>query len=357
MLIDHPRSPCQTPSRPLASRPVEISRLVWRRLRHRQVLATAAVSFCAVFFTGILGAPLAAMSKAQASDTAAATDTPVSEAGAADNGQAPEVGAFGFGLGEERRYAIGPPGALEPGEGELWIMRLVSITGEPPNQRINFRLEHEATRYQRTPNVFNRGELMVFRGRMELTVNEHGFPLRIQYRGDFDKDPTTQYGREEVTLSFAEGGFAVHNRLSMQFRRYDLKVPTSPLVDPTVPRGVYVSGSENPALYSLVLVGAGIEEVGDIEYMSLMPSRLATRDRRGFDRATRARGLSRTRLRFEELTTVDIGGVEEEALRLRRPGGARPDIYVRPDGTLLRVDISTDRKHSAFIRLLRPTEY
>jgi hypothetical protein len=67
--------------------------------------------------------------------------------------------------------------------------------------------------------------------------------------------------------------------------------------------------------------------------------------------------LSRRRLRFEEFTTVDIGGVEEEALRLRRPSGARPDIYVRADGTVLRVDMSTRLKHSAFIRLLRPTEY
>jgi hypothetical protein len=316
---------------------------MWRCLRRPPVLLTAAVSLC---FVGILGTPFAA-----------ANNTQASEAGAADNGQAPEVGAFGFDVGEERRYAIGPPGALEPGEHDLWIMRLESISGGPPDRRMNFRLQHESTRYQRTPNVFDRGLLMVFCGFMELTVNEHGFPLRVQYQGDFDKDPRTQYSREEVTLSFAEGRFAVHNRFSMQFRRYYVSLPTSPLVDPTIPRGVYVSGSENPALYSLILAGAGIEEVGDIEYVALMPSRLATRDRRGFDRATRERDLSPTRLRFEEFTSVDIGGVEEKALRLRRPGGARPDVYVRPDGTVLRVDMSTHLKRSAFIRLLRPSEY
>ena len=302
-------------------------------------------------------AQVGAANNTQASEAAAAINGRVPGAGAASSDQASEAGAFGFGLGEERRYAIGPPGALEPGEGELWIMRLESISGEAPNRRINFRLEHEATRYQRTPNVFDRGELMVFRGFMELTVNEHGFPLHVQYQGNFDKDPRAQYSREEVTLSFAEGRFAVHNRFSMQFRRYEVSVPTSPLVDPTVPRGVYVSGYENPALYSLILAGAGIEEVGDIEYVTLMPSRFARRGRRGFDRATRERNLSPTRLRFEEFTSVDIGGVEEEALRLRRPGGARPDVYVRPDGTVLRVDMSTRRKRSAFIRLLRPTEY
>ena len=278
------------------------------------------------------------------------------EMSAADNGQAPEVGAFGFGLGEERRYAIGPPGALEPGEGELWIMRLESISGDPPNRRISFRLEHEATSFARTANVFGRGELRVFRGSMELTVNEHGFPLRIQYQGDFDNAPT-QNSHEEVTLTFEADDFVVRNRFSMRFRQYNMSVPSSPLVDPSIPRGVYVSGAENPALYSFILAGAGIEEVGDIEYMSLMPSRLASRSTGGLNRATRQRGLWRTRLRFEELTTVEIGGVEEAALRLRRPGGARPDIYVRPDGTVLRVDMSTDLKHSAFIRLLRPAEY
>ena len=297
--------------------------------------------------------------------------TLAAQVGAANSDQARAAGAFGFDIGDERRYAIGPPGALQPGEGELWIIRLESISGEPPNRRMNFLLENEATRYQRTPNVFSRGQLMVFRGSMELTVNEHGFPLRVQYRGDFDNAPS-QHSQEEVTLTYAESEFAVHNRFSMRFRQYDLDVPSSPLVDPTIPRGVYLSGGENPALYSLILVGAGIQEVGDIEYMSLTTSRLASRSTRGTggptwesrssrsrggDNPTRGRSLSRRRLRFEEFTTVDIGGVEEEALLLRRESGSRPDIYVRPDGTVLRVDISTRLKHTAFIRLLRPTEY
>ncbi len=287
---------------------------------------------------------------------AEATNEQAPGADAANKEQVAATGAFGFEVGEERRYAIGPPGALEPGEGELWIMRLESISGEPSNRRINFYLEHEATRYERTPNWFSRGELMVFRGFMELTVNEHGFPLRVQYRGSFENAPT-QSSLEEVTLNFEDGEFAARNRFSMRIRAYQFSVPSSPLVDPTIPRGVYVSGSENPALYSLILAGAGIQEVGDIEYMSLRPSPLAARTTSLFNRPSRGRGLSRTRLRFEEVTTVDIGGVEEEALRLRRPSGGRPDMYVRPDGTVLRVDMSTHLKHSAFIRLLRPTEY
>ena len=278
------------------------------------------------------------------------------QVGAANHGQERLATAFGFRVGEERRYAIGPPGALQAGEGELWIMRLESISGEPPNRRVNFRLEHEATRYQRWPNPFSSGQLMVFRGSMELTVNEHGFPLHVRYEGDFDGAPTPN-SHEEVTLTFADGKFVVRNPFSMRFRQYNVSVPSSPLVDPTIPRGVYVSGAENPALYNLILAGSGIVEAGDIEYLSLWPSPLATRSTSRFNGTSRERGLSRTRLRFEEFTTVDIGGVEEEALRLRRPSGARPDIYVRADGTVLRVDMSTRLKHSAFIRLLRPTEY
>ncbi len=318
MLIGDYRSPRQTFA-PLVAGPQR-----WRR----HVILAAAVSF---FCVGTL----------------------VARVGAASDDQAPEAGAFGFGLGEERRYVIGPPGALQPGEAELWIIRLESISGEPPNRRMSFRLEHEATRYRRTVNVFSRGELMVFRASMELIVNEHGFPLRLRYQGNFDNSPT-QYSQEEVTLSFAEGRFEVRNRFSMRFRKFDMSVPSSRLVDPSIPRGVYVSGSENPALYSLILAGAAIEEVGDIEYMSLTPSPLATRGRV----TNRQRSLSRKRLRFEEFTTVDIGGVQEDALRLRRPDSTRPDIYVRTDGTVLRVDITTHlNKDSAFIRLLRASEY
>ena len=279
------------------------------------------------------------------------------QVGAANSEQLRAADPFGFDVGEERRYAIGPPGALQPGESELWIIRLESISGEPPNRRINFRLEHEATRYHRTANVFGRGKLMVFRSSVELIVNEHGFPLRVQYQGNFENSPT-QYSQEEVTLSFAEREFEVRNRFSMRFRKFDMSVPSSRLVDPSIPRGVYVSGSENPALYSLILASTAIEEAGDIEYMSLMLSPLATRGRGGVDRPTRERSLSRKRLRFEEFTTGDIGGVEEAALRLRRAAGTRPDIYVRTDGTVLRVDITTRlNMDSAFIRLLRPSEY
>ena len=280
--------------------------------------------------------------------------------------------AFGFRIGEERRYATGPPGALAPGEGELWIIRLESIEGERPHRTMRFYLQHDATRYARGYNVFSRGKLIAFHGTMDLTVNESGFPLRVEYWADLDQ-AASQYDHEEATLTFDDGKFLVSNDFSMRYREFNLSVPSSPLVDLSIPKGVYLSGSENPALFSLIVHGYRFDEERDLEYISLAANPFASRatsgrwttsgrwirapnPSRGSSRSRR-RNPSRQRLRFEEFLTIDVGGVEREALRLRRSSGLRPNTYVQEDGTVLRVDTSTDLKHTAWIRLLRPSEY
>lgn len=271
-----------------------------------------------------------------------------------------EEGAFGFRVLEERRYALGPPGILGPGESERWIIRLVSIddADEPalieraiPGRRIRFHLEHEATQVAHNSGMFGGSTMTSFHGVMSLTVNEYGFPLRALYEAD-RQDPGVLGSREETTLVFDGGEFRILNPYRMGVRELGLAIPSGTSVDLSVPRGAYLAGYENPGLYSLVVVGAGIREAREVEYVAVAPSLFAgSGDRRQPNRGV----VSTAWLRFVDHTMLDIGGVRTPAMRLRRSTGG--DIYVRDDGTVLRVDITISNRRDAWLRLLRPSEY
>ena len=86
--------------------------------------------------------------------------------------------AFGFDIGEERRYVLGPPEALDPGERATWLMRLDRIrdSGEAV-----FYLEHHRTGPDSTTGTPAWGEELAAGMDGELTVNEHGFPVHLEF--------------------------------------------------------------------------------------------------------------------------------------------------------------------------------
>ncbi len=266
--------------------------------------------------------------------------------------------AFGFRIREERRYTLGPPDVLHAGESEQWIMRLESIddlpgpaAADPRGRRIRFRLEHEATQVAAGGNLFGGDKMASFRGMMDLTVNEHGFPLRVTYRAERD-DPRVMGSRERSTLEFDGAEFRLLTPLRMGRRQINLAIPAEPFVDLSVPRGAYLAAYENPGLYSLVLAGAGIREAREARYVSLAPSLFAGSDG---PRGTRRSVVAINRLEFIDFTSVEIGGTRMQAMRLRRDGNGY--VYAGEDGTVLRVDITIAGGRDAWIRLLRPSEY
>jgi len=269
--------------------------------------------------------------------------------------------AFGFQLGEERRYTLGPERVLQPGETVLWTMRLESLDGDPSDFRATFILESESLRYARNSNILNPDERTGDSSRIKLVVNQHGFPLQVRF--DRNREGSqVRYSHEEVELTYEEDRYVVKNALAMGIREFNLRVRTSDYADPTVPRGVYLSPTVNPGLLTIIyrtLFEPGLEK---LEYLELRPTRLARRDstyRSPFGRdsqsPSRTRELGREQYKVGDFLTVEVGSVRRDAIELEDP---RVDgySYVEPDGTVLKIDTRV-RDRDAWIRMLHPWEY
>ena len=97
--------------------------------------------------------------------------------GGSGHSQAPDR-AFGYFVGEERRYILGPSESLLEGEGRDWLIRLDRIEGDAEEFVVVFALEFE----DRRPGISYRGSQEVyFRVEGELKVNRFGFPLELRY--------------------------------------------------------------------------------------------------------------------------------------------------------------------------------
>jgi hypothetical protein len=262
--------------------------------------------------------------------------------------------AFGFQVGEERRYTLGPEEVLTPGELVLWIMRLETLDGEPDDFRATFILESDSERYARNSNIFNPDERSENHTHFELVVNEHGFPLYVKLERNREGSQV-QRSREGIELTYDEDKYVVRNDQSMGVREFNIHVRATDFADPSVPRGVYLSPNMNPGLLTIIyrtLYEPGIEKM---EYWELRPTYTARRRRPSYSPSAATQRLGREEYRVGDLLTVEVGGVRRDAIELDDP---RVDgySYVQPDGTVLKIDTRT-RDRDAWVRLLFPWEY
>ena len=311
------------------------------------------LAFCLLLPTLLVGAsaPTHGLPEAGPAHSATAGQTP---------GQGPEE-AFGFQVGEERHYTLGPERALTPGETVLWTMRLESLVGEPLDFRATFILESDSLRFARNNNILDPDERTGDHTRVQLVVNQHGFPLQVHFDRDREGSEVS-YSHEEVRLSYEGEKYVVENDLAMGIREFNIRVPDSDYADPGVPRGVYLSPSVNPGLLTIIyrtLFEPGLEK---IEYLELRPTQLARREssyRSAFDRSQSSpgsrRSLDREEDRIGDFLTIDVGTRRLDAIELKDP---RVDghSYVDPDGKVLKIDTRV-RDRDAWIRMLHPWEY
>jgi hypothetical protein len=266
----------------------------------------------------------------------------------------PAAEAFGFQVGEERRYSLGPDEVLTPGELVLWIMRLETLDGEPDDFRATFILESESERYARNNNFLNPDERSENHTRIELVVNQHGFPLSVKL-GRNREGSRVQRSHEEIVLTYEEDKYVVRNDQAMGVREFNIRVRASDFADPSVPRGVYLSPRVNPGLLTIIyrtLYEPGMEKM---EYWELRPTYVARRRRPSYFTSAGTQRLGREEYRVGDLLTLEVGGVRRDAIELDDP---RVDgySYVQADGTVLRIDTRI-RERDAWVRLLFPWEY
>ena len=328
-------------------------------------LATIAVSLIGL---------IAGTGEAASLDEAAAIGGAMAMRGAASIGhyQAPDQ-AFGYFVGEQRRYVLGPPESLLDGEGRDWRIKLESIEGEAEDYVAIFSFEFE----DRTPGMSVRGQQEVyFRVEGELRVNRFGFPLTLRYL-EFDaQSGESPWRGDPRTTAYEYDSEAQRYRKSVrvpdQDLDYTIPVARNNAVDLGVPSGLIAylptgdgdSALVNPGLLSLALPTRVDAAFPDTRVMLLSPQVTPRFPERNWITAERnareslARNYAPSEIKVVEQTSIEIGRRTVPAWRLemgRFPGR----IYVDDGGQVLRVDINRHPRNNKerWIRLLHPTEY
>lgn len=305
--------------------------------------------------------------------------------------------AFGYRVGEERRYVLEPERSLRSGEGAWWSIVLSSIQGEGDALRAVFSLEHQRREVIRDlfSGISGRPQVVDVTG--ELTVNRFGFPERLVMHEQSDVGGEMGSLSEVRTTVFHFDGERMVKQVRIDGREwsFDIAIASHDDLDFDIPVGLYAyepsalrclgvpgeagrpfrcAGGDpafaNPGLLSLALPVMWEEEVNEKEFLFFTPtgvgtlpggvmdmSRLMRRERDQIGNFTRY--YDRTEIEVKEFVPgAEIGPRSVDAWKLDGSGEMR-EFFMRPDGTVLLVHIDPHpvTHGERWIRLLFPSEY
>ncbi|MCZ6508076.1 MAG: hypothetical protein O7A04_08555 [Acidobacteria bacterium] len=306
-------------------------------------------------------------------------------------------GAFGYEIGEERRYVLEPARSLRPGESAWWSIVLDDIEGEGDDTRIIFDLEHERTEVIRDlfGGINGRMQAVTVDGR--LTVNRFGFPERLVITEQHDVHGETGSQSDVRTTLFTFDGerFIKQVRINGREWKFNIEIASHDDLDLGGPVGLYAyvpkalsclgapgavgrpsrcyggdPAFANPGLLSIALPVMWEEQVNKKRFLFFMPSGVGTVPG-GLMDMNRFMALERDQLRNntryyektdlevkEYVQSVEIGPRFVDAWLLDASGEMR-EFYAEPDGRVLKVFIDPHpvTYGQRWIRLLFPSEY
>lgn len=268
---------------------------------------------------------------------------------------APQHEAFGFRVGEQRRYTRGPERIFSAGEFEIWTIRLDEI------RRARNGMPLYTFTYGREVSLINpndRAQVDRLHAAMSVTVNHYGFPVEVRYGGGPLEESTTDFVNKNGRLRWLGSAYLFRAPEGSDDFSFNFELPEHDALDTGIPSGVFLSETENPALITIpaaIFQALGLEEM---QYLSLRPNRIGRQQqrrprRRGFGnrRTDAVRGM----LEFEDVETIDVGGREYDAIKLQSADSDQ-DVYIRNDGALLLLE-APFRNWNGHVRLLHPSEY
>jgi hypothetical protein len=306
-------------------------------------------------------------------------------------------GAFGYDIGEERRYLLEPARSLRAGESAWWSIVLADIQGEGDETRIIFDLEHERSEVIRDIFGGANGRMQVVTVDGRLTVNRFGFPERLQINEQHDVHGETGSQSDVRTTLFTFDGerFVKQVRINGREWKFNIAIITHDDLDLEGPVGLYayvpkalrclgapgavgrparcLAGDPafaNPGLLSIALPVMWEEQVNEKRFLFFMPSGVGTvpgglmdmnrfmaRERDQLRNNTRY--YDKTNLEIKEFVqSVEIGPRSVDAWLFDASGEMR-EFYAEPDGRVLKVLIDPHpvTYGERWIRLLFPSEY
>ncbi len=299
--------------------------------------------------------------------------------------------AFGFEPSELRRYQIGPPAALAPGETAEWTLRFDGFEVADGETLTVFSFTHQ--RFERIPGTFgNVVQLLSVLVEGSLKTNLAGFPLQVQYTQRFIEqgEEMDSTGRRFVRFWFdrQDKRFVKAVRVGTSEWEFKVAIPKQKHIDLAIPRGLYMympgaleclgetrvicvelePALANPGFLSLALPALEELEEAKREFVFLMPVSLAASP---FRRVIAGPWLSRERnrlaniqryyefidLELEASERIEVGPRTLHAWKLDMCCGI-DQVWVEPGGRVLRVDLDTTilNPNDRFIRFVFPFE-
>ncbi len=271
---------------------------------------------------------------------------------------APQHDAFGFQLGEERRYARGPDRIFRAGEFEMWTIRLDEIS------RANTGMPLYSFTYGRELSLINsnsRESMDSLRATMSVTVNHYGFPVEVRYGGGPDEESATDFVNKRGRLRWLGSAYLFRAPEGVDENSFNFVLPEHDALNRNIPSGIFISETENPALITIPAAIFQAIGVTELEFLSLRPNRIGRqqarrRGRRGDPSGGRRTDVVRGKLEFKGLEEIDIGGRTYEAIKLDSLDNYE-DVYIDNSGKLLLLEQDFRNWSNAYIRLLHPSEY
>ena len=305
--------------------------------------------------------------------------------------------AFGYRLGEERRYILEPDKALRPGEHGMWRIRFEDVDGEGEDLRFIFNLEHERSELIRDMFGGASGRLQTVRVEAVLTLNAFGFPLRVvmseqhevaaERRTESDKRFTIfTFDGERYTKAVRIEGREWHFPIGIA-KNEDLDLGGLTGLYAFLPSALRCMGQPspigrprrcaegdiafaNPGLLSIVIPVLWEEQVNKREFLFFKPAGVGTlpaglMNTSGW--ARRERDMLRSISRYFDKMTIEFEAYEEgvemgvrtvSAWRVEA-GGSMRKFWVDAENRVIKVELDphprTNQKR--WIRMLYPSEY
>lgn len=274
-----------------------------------------------------------------------------------------ESGDFlGFQAGEERRYILGPPSSLVPGEAAEWGIFLSEIVRDGPRRLGVFDLVYR--RWE--PGGLERTKTLTRFMTARLVLNEAAFPEQLTINEQIWTDLIS------ATYSFEEDRYVKVVRIPEEEWEFRVPIATQRHLDLENHTGLYVFREltrpsdvlAHPALLGLVLPRPLPPPPWEREMLFFAatggvrwPGERWIRRERNQPQSTR-RYYTHNDVKIVEETEIQIGDRTVNAYRVDVEGAMR-EIYVDREGRVLRInlDLSQRTRKQLWVRLLFPSEY
>jgi len=312
-------------------------------------------------------------------------------ASALAGGQMPEpTQAFGFKVGEERRYVLGPPDKLDPGESAEWSISLDRFLETEDGWQVRFAFTHD--RLERIPGSLDQTDLIGVNTYGTFTTNLDGFPMEVEFVQEFSLGGETMAGSDvrRVQYVYDRKKKRYDKELSLGRRDmdFDFGVAGYDRMDFDVPRGLFLFGPAtqdclgvsqvlcvegdpafiNPGFLSLILPPLLDEPEGERNFMFFIPttassvlfvptspSDIASRERNSIGNLQRY--FERYKVKLGPSVDIEVGPRTMRAWEMDLGGGI-DKVWIQQDGTVVRLDLDTtyDARFERQIRLIHPFE-